>query len=120
PPHVPPPPRPPPPRGGGGGASMTSSSRREFLGIVGGGAVTALGGITGLSGCGQRASAKGIAVGAKETAARLPDYRPIDLVPPDIPGEGPIPNGYLQYPKHMTRLIHEKPGRGSRPRAIKT
>jgi putative aldouronate transport system substrate-binding protein len=34
------------------------------------------------------------------------------LVEPDVPGEGPIPDGYLRYPSELKKVVHEKPGRG--------
>jgi putative aldouronate transport system substrate-binding protein len=51
-------------------------------------------------------------------AALLPRRRTIDLVPPDLPGEGPIPDGYLSYPARVVRAIEDKPARGGGP--IKT
>lgn len=96
-----------------------ATSRREFLAAVGlGTASAALGGSGLLAGCSKRASAKGLATNARDIAAVLPSYSPTQLVPPDLPGSGPVPDGYLRYPSRLVRAIGEKPGRGGRP--IKT
>jgi putative aldouronate transport system substrate-binding protein len=87
-------------------------SRRRFLAGVGaGGAAAALGGAV-LTGCSKRPRGTGSAANAEEVAAILPAHRPLTLLPPDIPGEGPSPAGYLHYPRELTRAIGKKPGRG--------
>lgn len=45
----------------------------------------------------------------------LPHRQPLTLLKPDIPGEGPLPDGYLEYPSQLVRVITEKPGRSSQP-----
>jgi putative aldouronate transport system substrate-binding protein len=79
------------------------------------GAAATLGSGVALAGCSKRARATGSAANAEEVAALLPTYKPLSLVAPDIRGEGPIPDGYLAYPRAMVRAIHEKPGRGGPP-----
>ena len=41
----------------------------------------------------------------------IPNYKPIQFVTPDIPGEGLIPKGYLHYPTRLVDAITDKPGR---------
>jgi putative aldouronate transport system substrate-binding protein len=94
-----------------------ATSRRQFLSLMGLGAAAAGGG-TFFTGCGRRAHASGTATSAAEVSAVLPRYRPMVLLEPDIPGEGPIPNGYLRYPAQLVRVIHDKPGKSGR--SIKT
>jgi putative aldouronate transport system substrate-binding protein len=89
-------------------------SRREFLAAVGLGAA-AFGGGDFLAGCSRRASAKGLATNAADVAAVLPTYRPTQLARPDIPGSGPVPDGYLRYPAHLVRAVTERPSAGGRP-----
>jgi putative aldouronate transport system substrate-binding protein len=88
-------------------------TRRDFIALLGGGAAAALGGPA-LEGCSRRAGARGWASNAHEAEALLPRYKPIDLLQPDFPGRGPIPNGYLRYPAQLTRAIAEKPSRSGR------
>lgn len=93
----------------------TTRPRRDFLALLTLGAVgTFTGGVT-LAGCSRRVRSGGAAASAEGVAALLPAYRPLTLVPPDIPGEGPIPDGYLSYPRELVRVIKEKPGRGGPP-----
>lgn len=92
-----------------------ASARRELLALLVAGAVAALGGGVTLAGCSKRPRRGGAASNAEEVAALLPSYRPLPLIPPDIPGEGAIPDGYLRYPRQLSRVIEEKPGRGGPP-----
>ena len=87
-------------------------SRRHFLALMGLGTVASLGGSATLTGCSKRARAGGAASNAGQVAAILPNYEPLSFVPPDIPGEGAIPDGYQRYPRNLVRAIREKPGRG--------
>ncbi len=92
-------------------SSDAAQGRRDFLALMAAGALASLGGGT-LSGCSKRARAGGLASNAAQVAALLPNYEPLPLAPADIPGEGPIPDGYLHYPRELVRVIAEKPGRG--------
>ncbi len=56
-----------------------------------------------------------MASNAQQAADVLPHYTPRQFLPPDIPGEGPIPGGYLKYPTTLTRAIGEKPASGGAP-----
>jgi len=94
---------------GTGNVAPVSPTRREFLALVGAGSLTGL-----VPGCSRRASAHGMATSATEVAAVLPAYRPTVLVTPDIEARGPIPAGYLTYPRDRVRAIREKPGRSGR------
>lgn len=94
--------------------SDAAKGRRDFLAMMAVGAVASLGSGA-LSGCSKRARAGGLAANAAQVAALLPTYKPLPLAPPDIPGEGPIPDGYLHYPRELVRAIAEKPGRGGPP-----
>lgn len=73
----------------------------------------ALGG--GSIGCGKRRAGRGSATNARDVAAVLPKYKPIRLLPPDIPGEGAIPDGFLTYPAELVRAISKKPGSSGQP-----
>src|ERR1700674_3064875 len=90
------------------------TSRRDFLALMGLGTAAAVGGSGLLSGCGKRASAQGAATNADAILAIVPAYMPIELAKPDMPGEGPIPNGYLRYPTPLVRAITDKPGTSGR------
>lgn len=49
----------------------------------------------------------------------IPAHHPLELIEPDVKGQGPIPDVFLHYPKQeFVRVIESKPGRGGRP--IKT
>lgn len=76
----------------------------------------ALGGLS--PACGKRRASRGSATNAKDVAAVLPKHHPIQLLTPDIPGEGAIPNGYLKYPRELVQAVTVKPSRGGQP--IKT
>lgn len=95
--------------------SGIANSRRDFL-AMGAGAALGFGlGIGGWQGgCGKRAGAQGAATGVAEIAAILPEYMPIELVPPDLVAEPPLPNCYLRYPSRLVRAITDKPGRSGR------
>jgi putative aldouronate transport system substrate-binding protein len=91
-----------------------ATSRRDFLAFIGLGTVAAVGGVGLTSACGKRASAQGAATNADAVLAVLPKYMPIELVKPDIPGQGPLPSGYLHYPAHRVRVIADRPGSSGR------
>ena len=67
---------------------------------------------------GRKRRARGAASNAKQTAEVLPKLIPQQFIKPDLPGEGPIPDGYLTYPKELVVAIKKKPG--SSGRTIKT
>jgi putative aldouronate transport system substrate-binding protein len=90
-------------------------SRRAFLAWVGAGTATAIGG---LEGCGKRTAAGGTATNAAEVSAVLPKYLPLTFAKPDIRGDGPIPDGYVEYPVPLVRANGRRPGSGGQ--AIKT
>src|SRR5690348_3198822 len=69
-------------------------------------------------GCSKRAGDTSAFQSAREVAAVLPRHTPLQLVPPDIPGQGPIPDGYLAYPAQLVQAVREKPGSSAVP--IKT
>jgi putative aldouronate transport system substrate-binding protein len=92
-------------------------NRREFLAATTLGAV-ALGAGPLLLGCSKKAKTTGSASNAKQAAEVLPRRRPVQFAKPDIPGEGPIPDGYFKYPTTLVRAIKRKPG--SSGRAIKS
>ena len=48
----------------------------------------------------------------------LPQQTPLQLVPADIVGQGPIPDGYLAYPTRLVKAVRDKPGSSAVP--IKT
>ncbi len=89
----------------------SAQSRRNFLSLLGAGAAASLGGAA-LSGCSKRARAVGSVANADQVASILPQYQPLTLVQPDIPGEGAIAAGFLKYPRELVRAVKEKPGRG--------
>jgi putative aldouronate transport system substrate-binding protein len=75
------------------------------------GAGTAVAAFAGPVGCGRRSRSRGNAASAREVAGVIPKYIPLELVQPDIPGEGLIPSGYLHYPTHLVDAIADKPAR---------
>jgi putative aldouronate transport system substrate-binding protein len=75
------------------------------------GAGTAAAAFPGAFGCGRGPRNRGRATGALEVAAVIPKYTPIELLKPDIPGEGLIPSGYLHYPTHLVDAITDRPAR---------
>jgi putative aldouronate transport system substrate-binding protein len=94
------------------GPAVPAPSRRDFLALVGAGAAVAAGGP--LLACTRHAGVRGSASNAAAVAALLPNYKPIDLLQPDYPGRGPLPNGYLHYPTKLVRAVAEKPSRSGR------
>ncbi|MEH1015989.1 hypothetical protein V6U90_23120 [Micromonospora sp. CPCC 206060] len=78
-----------------------STDRRNVLRLLGVGAAATLGGGT-LAGCSEEAGSKGTATQADAIKAVLPTYQPAELVKPDIPGQGPIPQGFLNYPANWS------------------
>jgi putative aldouronate transport system substrate-binding protein len=75
------------------------------------GAETAAAAFAGPLGCGNRRRNKGSAASVRDVTAVIPKYMPIELLKPDLPGEGLIPSGYLHYPSHLVDAITDKPGR---------
>ncbi|MBV9948420.1 MAG: extracellular solute-binding protein [Myxococcales bacterium] len=86
---------------------MTRATRRQFL-------VLAAGGTAALGGCGKRTRAGGSATSAAEIGALMPTFRRLQLLEPDIPGEDPVPAGYLTYPRRVVRVITRRPGTSGR------
>jgi putative aldouronate transport system substrate-binding protein len=89
-----------------------SQTRRAFLSaLVGGGATLgALG-----SGCRTRARTRGAATSAKDCLAVVPAHMSRVLLKPDVPGEGPLPDGFFKYPAQLVRVIEHRPGRSAEP-----
>ncbi len=87
-------------------------SRRSFLVTLGAGAASVVAG--GCSrGCSTHRRPGGSASNAAQVAKVLPAYHPLQLLEPEIQGEGPIPDGFLSYPKtEFVKVIKKKPGRG--------
>ncbi|MFV2100881.1 extracellular solute-binding protein [Micromonospora sp. LOL_024] len=94
-----------------------STDRRSMLRLLGLGAAATVGGAA-LAGCSKEAGSQGSATSADAIKAVLPTYQRVELLKPDIPGEGPIPDGYLSYPSQLLDAVTEAPGRGGPP--IKT
>lgn len=65
--------------------------------------------------CSRRPRSDGVASNAKLTAEVLPKLIPKRFLAPDIPGEGPIPDGYLKYPAERRRAFKKRPGSSGRP-----
>ncbi|WP_329102317.1 extracellular solute-binding protein [Micromonospora sp. NBC_01699] len=87
------------------------TDRRRFLALFGLGAAALAGGGL-LTGCSREAGSRGSATKADAVKDVLPSYRPVDLVKPDIPGAGPIPQGFLTYPRDLVVSVPDKPGAG--------
>jgi putative aldouronate transport system substrate-binding protein len=88
------------------------ASRREFVSALAAGTAA----VAGLDlGCRTHRNGGDSQPSEAAIAALLPRRKTIDLVPPDVPGEGPIPDGYLSYPTQIVRVVEEKPGRGGGP-----
>jgi putative aldouronate transport system substrate-binding protein len=68
-----------------------------------------------LTGCSKHAGTQGSAASAASVMALMPDYKPIQLVKPDIPGDLTTPSGYFQYPRTLVRAVQRKPGSGGTP-----
>lgn len=88
-----------------------STDRRTLLRLVGLGAAATMGGAT-LAACSKEPGSTGSATSADAIRSVLPSYRPVELIKPDIPGEGPLPDGYLSYPRQLVDAVSEQPGRG--------
>ncbi|HVR21263.1 MAG TPA: extracellular solute-binding protein, partial [Polyangiaceae bacterium] len=91
-----------------------ATSRRDFLAATTLGAAT-FAGAPFVAGCGKKAKSGGAASNAKQTAEVLPVRRPLKLLNPDLPGAGPIPDGYLKYPSTLVRAVKNKPGTSKQP-----
>lgn len=93
------------------GGKPQNSGRRQFLSALSAGT----GGLV-LGACGKCTSLKrggGSSSNAAETEALLPSYHPLELLTPDIRGEGPIPDGFIRYPKGpFPRVVKTKPQKG--------
>lgn len=87
-------------------------SRRGFLSSLVGSAaaVSAFG-----ASCRPRKRIRGAATSAKDCLAVVPKRTPLVLIPPDVPGEGVLPDGYFKYPTRLARVIERKPGRSPEP-----
>jgi putative aldouronate transport system substrate-binding protein len=98
----------------GDGGQPPQSGRRAFLTTMG---AAAAGMVLGACGkCTSVTRAKGSASSAAQTAAVLPAHHPLELLQPDIPGEGFTPAGFLSYPRQkFSRVVQGKPGRGGPP-----
>ncbi|MFI7078522.1 extracellular solute-binding protein [Micromonospora sp. NPDC049903] len=95
-------------------SARTSTDRRTMLRLIGLGAAATMGGGA-LAGCSKEAGSQGSATSADAIKAVLPTYQRAELLKPDIPGEGPIPDGYLSYPRELVDAVTEQPGRGGPP-----
>lgn len=92
--------------------SSGSQSRRAFLsGVVGGAATLAAFG----TGCRARTRTRGASTSAKDCLAVVPTHIPRQLLEPDVPGEGSLPDGYFAYPAQLVRVIDRKPGHSAVP-----
>ncbi|MBQ1076048.1 extracellular solute-binding protein [Micromonospora sp. C31] len=91
-----------------------STDRRSLLRLLGLGAAATVGATT-LAGCSKEAGSRGSATKADAIRSVLPTHKPAELLKPDIPGEGPIPDGYLSYPRTLVDAVTEQPGRGGPP-----
>ncbi|MEV4755602.1 extracellular solute-binding protein [Micromonospora sp. NPDC049559] len=90
------------------------ADRRAVLRLFAlGAAATAGGGL--LAGCSRQPGSKGVATKADAVKGVLPSYQPRQLVAPDLPGEGPIPHGYLTYPRQLATAVTNRPGSGGPP-----
>lgn len=87
--------------------------RRDILALLGLGAAAAQG--VALAGCRKRSRAGGTAINVQQLAELMPHYEPRPPLEPDIPGDGPIPDAYLRYPRELLRSSRQKPGRGGPP-----
>lgn len=99
----------------GEGGQRPEKSRRKFLSTMSAGAAGMV-----LGACGKCTSIRrqgGSASNAAQTAAVMPNYIPVELIPPDVKGDGlAIPDGFLKYPNQkFQRVIESKPGRGGPP-----
>jgi putative aldouronate transport system substrate-binding protein len=92
-----------------------ATSRRHFIAGTTLGVVATIGGSGLVGGCSKKAKTTGAASNAKQAALVLPKQIPQRFVKPDIPGEGPIPDGFLTYPKELVTAIKKKPGSSGRP-----
>ncbi|SCG35356.1 extracellular solute-binding protein [Micromonospora coxensis] len=91
-----------------------STDRRTLLRMIGLGAAATVGGST-LAGCSKEAGSKGTATKGDAIREVLPTYQPAELLKADLPGEGPIPEGYLSYPRQLVDAVTEQPGKGGGP-----
>ncbi len=91
-------------------------NRRNFLGLVGLGAAAVAGGGV-LTGCSEApSSSSGSATAGDKVKALLPNYKPTDLLKPDIAGVRPVADGFTKYPaaSELVQAITEKPGSGGK------
>ncbi|MEV0645728.1 extracellular solute-binding protein [Phytomonospora sp. NPDC050363] len=85
--------------------------RRGFLSLLGVGALaTTSGGLLAACGSGGGAGDQGTATQTDKLLQLMPRYQPVELIPPDLPGVGGAPHGYLSYPKNLVQAITETPG----------
>ena len=66
-------------------------------------------------GCSKRAGSTSAFQSARAVAAVLPQHSPLQLVPPDIAGQGSLPDGYLAYPAQLVKAVRDKPGNSAVP-----
>lgn len=97
------------------GPPENATSRRRFIAATALGAVATIGGGGVVGGCSRKAKSTGAAENAKQSAEVLPKLIPKRFITPDIPGEGPIPDGYLKYPTELVRAFTKKPGSSGKP-----
>ncbi|MGC4808243.1 extracellular solute-binding protein [Micromonospora sp. DT233] len=88
-----------------------STDRRTVLRLIGLGAAATMGGAT-LAACSKEAGSKGSATKADAIRSVLPTHRRVELLKPDIPAQGPLPDGYLSYPRQLVDAVTEQPGKG--------
>ncbi|WP_457963903.1 extracellular solute-binding protein [Arthrobacter sp. D1-29] len=84
--------------------------RRSFLGIVGGAVAAAA-----LSSCSSGGAAPQAtnSAGLSDAAAKLvPDYIPLDIVKPDIPGVNGSAPGFTRIPESLVKSVQGVPGKG--------
>jgi putative aldouronate transport system substrate-binding protein len=100
----------------GRGGARPLQSRRGFLSAVASGAAATLSGLG--TACRTRPPSVESMPTDSQISALLPRYQPLVIQKPDVPGGGPIPDGYARYPATLLRVVKDKPGRGGGP--IKT
>lgn len=86
-------------------------SRRGFLGVA-----AAISAAPLLGACGPTGGGSTKPTGNGAVAAALPDYIPLSLTSPDLPGDGAaIQDGYYRYPyEDAVRSVTKKPGSGGK------
>lgn len=86
-------------------------TRRALLGTAAALSVTAA--AASLSACGSTADPEKNKKAAEANAkAILPNYFPVSLVKPDLPGTDIVPSGYFSYPRNPAKAVTDAPGAG--------